>query len=108
MKALLILAAAGLAVPAFAQTQVTITPSIAHAPPRCAVDGSCPALAATIRAQTGTAAAAAPAMVPAEGGPYQPVTAGAALRVRTTDTYPPCRGAVVDRCIQLHERGVRR
>jgi hypothetical protein len=49
----------------------------------------------------------------AMGGPYEPAgdagdeTAAAWPRTSRTD-YPACSRTVTDRCIQLHERGVRR
>ena len=40
----------------------------------------------------------------AMGGPYEAVATGGVANV---SGYPPCSRTVTDRCIQLHERGVR-
>lgn len=105
MKSILILAAAAIAVPAFAQSTVTVRPSVAHAQPACMIDGSCPMLAATIARQLGTPVPQTTAV----GGPYEPALTRSTMPVRTTSEYPPCSpGPGDDRCVQLYERGVRR
>jgi hypothetical protein len=105
MKSILILAAAAIAVPAFAQTTVDVRASVANAQPACMLDGSCPTLAATIARQLGTPVAQTTSV----GGPYEPAMTRSAMPVRAAAEYPPCSpGPGDDRCIQLYERGVRR
>ncbi len=105
MKSILILAAAAIAVPAFAQSTITVRPSVAHAQPACMIDGSCPTLSATISRQLGTPVAQTTAV----GGPYEPAMTRSAMMPRAAADYPPCSpGPGDDRCIQLYERGVRR
>ena len=105
MKTILILAATAIAVPAFAQSTITVSPSVAHAQPACMLDGSCPMLAATIARQLGTPVPQTTAV----GGPYEPAMTRTAMPARAATDYPPCSpGPGDDRCIQLYERGVRR
>jgi hypothetical protein len=105
MKSILILAAAAIAVPAFAQSTITVRPSVAHAQPACMIDGSCPTLSATISRQLGTPIAQTTPV----GGPYEPAMTRSAMTARAAADYPPCSpGPGDDRCIQLYERGVRR
>ncbi|HEX8225879.1 MAG TPA: hypothetical protein VF605_18895 [Allosphingosinicella sp.] len=59
-------------------------------------------------------AAATPSATPtARGGPYEPLRYDPSATRNWTprasaDDYPPCSRLITDRCIQLHERGVRR
>jgi hypothetical protein len=105
MKAILILAAATIAVPALAQTTVGVRPSVAHSQPTCVTDGTCPTLAATVSRQLGTPVPVV--ATPAVGGPYEATAVTRApMPAPTVGAYPPCSpGPGDDRCIQLYERG---
>lgn len=104
MRAILILAVAAFAAPAMAQTPAGAHGSVPRTQPACALDGTCPTLAATVARQLGMPAAPA-----AMGGPYEPVMTDAPRPAPTAGDYPPCRpGPGDDRCIQLYERGRQR